>query len=101
MERFFKERKDSQPLNKPNAGSVFRNPPDASAGRLIEMSGLKGARVGGAEVSDKHANFIVNEGNATASDVVALMRLISEAVRREHGIELKPEIRFLGRFEEA
>ena len=101
MERFFKERKESQPLNKPNAGSVFRNPEGDSAGRLIDACGLKGVRVGGAAVSDKHANFIVNEGSATASDVVALMRLVSEAVRRDHGIELRPEIRFLGRFEEA
>ena len=58
-------------------------------------------RVGGAVVSDKHANFIVNEGDATAADVVALMRTISEAVKEQYGVELRPEIRFLGRFEEA
>ncbi len=102
MERYFKARKDSQPLSQPNAGSVFRNPAEGpSAGQLIEMSGMKGRRVGGAIVSDKHANFIVNTGDATASDVVALMTEIAEAVRRENGAELRPEIRFLGRFEEA
>jgi len=101
MERYFKNRKASQPLSQPNAGSVFRNPEGDSAGRLIEACGLKGLAVGGAAVSEKHANFIVNEGGATAADVVILMRQVSEAVKRDHGIELRPEIRFLGRFEEA
>ena len=101
MERYFKHRKSSQPLSKPNAGSVFRNPDGDSAGRLIEASGMKGRRVGGAAISDKHANFIVNEGDATAADVVNLMRQVSEAVSQDHGVELRPEIRFLGRFEEA
>jgi UDP-N-acetylmuramate dehydrogenase len=101
MERYFKNRKASQPLSQPNAGSVFRNPDGDSAGRLIEACGLKGLAVGGAAVSEKHANFIVNEGGATAADVVTLMRQVSEAVKRDHGVELRPEIRFLGRFEEA
>ena len=101
MERYFKHRKASQPLSKPNAGSVFRNPEGESAGRLIEACGLKGRRVGGAAVSDRHANFIVNEGDATAADVVSLMRQVSEAVKEQYGVELRPEIRFLGRFEEA
>ena len=101
MERFFNHRKASQPLSKPNAGSVFRNPEGDAAGRLIEACGLKGLQVGGAAVSSKHANFIINQGDATASDVVTLMRQVSEAVRRDHGVELRPEIRFLGRFEEA
>ncbi len=102
MERYFKARKDNQPLSQPNAGSVFRNPAEGpSAGSLIEASGMKGRRVGGAVVSEKHANFIVNSGDAKAADVVMLMRDVAEAVRRDHGIELRPEIRFLGRFEEA
>jgi UDP-N-acetylmuramate dehydrogenase len=101
MERYFKARKESQPLSVPNAGSVFRNPEGDSAGRLIELSGLKGARVGGAVVSDKHANFIVNDSDASAADVVALMKYVAEAVSRDHGVELRPEIRFLGSFEQA
>jgi UDP-N-acetylmuramate dehydrogenase len=98
MERYFKARKESQPLSVPNAGSVFRNPEGDSAGRLIEASGLKGARVGGAVVSEKHANFIINESDATAADVVELMRRVAEGVSRDHGVELRPEIRFLGSF---
>lgn len=101
MERYFKARKETQPLSVANAGSVFRNPEGDSAGRLIEASGMKGARVGGAVVSDKHANFIVNESEASAMDVIVLVRRITEAVRRDHGVELRPEIRFLGTFEEA
>jgi UDP-N-acetylmuramate dehydrogenase len=101
MERFFKFRKESQPLSKPNAGSVFRNPEGDAAGRLIESVGLKGARCGGAMVSPVHANFIVNDGGATASDVAALMSRIREAVMAGYGIELRPEVRFLGRFETA
>jgi UDP-N-acetylmuramate dehydrogenase len=101
MERYFKARKESQPLSVPNAGSVFRNPDGDSAGRLIEASGLKDARVGGAVVSDKHANFIVNDSDASAADVVALMKHVAEAVSRDHGVELRPEIRFLGSFGQA
>ena len=85
----------------PSAGSVFVNPEGDSAGRLIEAAGLKGARVGGAAVSDVHANFIVNAGGATAADVVALVRLIRDTVKEAHGIELRPEIRFLGSFDES
>jgi len=84
----------------PSAGSVFVNPEGDSAGRLIQSVGLKGSRCGGAVVSDVHANFIVNEGGATAKDVLALMRRIITAVEDAHGIQLRPEIRFLGSFEE-
>jgi UDP-N-acetylmuramate dehydrogenase len=101
MESALKRRKRTQPLGVPNAGSVFANPPGESAGRLIEASGLKGTLIGGAQISDVHANFIVHVGGATACDVVDLVRLARETIRKEHGIELRPEIRFLGSFEEA
>lgn len=89
-------RKATQPLGLPNAGSVFVNPPGDSSGRLIEASGLKGVCVGGACVSEVHANFIVNAGGASASDVISLVALVKETVEREAGVTLEPEIRFLG-----
>lgn len=101
MERSLKDRKATQPIGLPSAGSVFVNPPGESAGRLIENAGLKGLRVGGARVSPVHANFIVNEGGATARDVVTLIRTVHDAVSEKFGVELQPEIRFLGHFEEA
>jgi UDP-N-acetylmuramate dehydrogenase len=101
MERSLQRRKASQPLGIPSAGSVFKNPRGESAGRLIEAAGLKGTRLGGAQVSQVHANFIVNEGGATAADVVGLVRKVQMAVRDTHGIELEPEIRLLGTFDGA
>ncbi len=101
MEASLRRRKRNQPLGVPNAGSVFVNPPGDSAGRIIEAMGLKGAVAGGARVSEVHANFIVNTGNATAADVVELITRIRDAAREVHGIELTPEIRFLGSFESA
>lgn len=98
MERNLKDRKASQPLGVPSAGSVFVNPEGESAGRLIEASGCKGLRLGGAAVSTIHANFIVNEGGASAADVAGLIRKIQMTVRDTHGVELRPEIRFLGTF---
>ncbi|MBE0477284.1 MAG: UDP-N-acetylmuramate dehydrogenase [Coriobacteriia bacterium] len=99
METGFARRKASQPVGVPSAGSVFVNPEGHSAGRLIESAGMKGARVGGALVSPVHANFIVNDGGATAADVAALIVKVRQAVRDAHGIRLEPEIRFLGRFD--
>ena len=96
MEAMLKKRRKSQPLTVPNAGSVFRNPPGDSAGRIIESLGLKGLKVGGAKVSDLHANFIVNEGKASAADVVAIIVHIRELVKEKYGQELQPEIRFIG-----
>ncbi len=93
---YLRQRKALQPLDYPSAGSVFKNPVDDYAGRLIEAAGLKGKRVGGAMVSEKHANFIVNTGGATASDILALMRLIQREVKRFSGIRLEPEIRIAG-----
>lgn len=81
----------------PSAGCMFKNPPNDSAGRLIDALGLKGERVGDAEVSAVHANFIVNRGQATAADVVALMRRVRERVKAAHGIELEPEVLLYGR----
>lgn len=99
MERLLKERKTSQPLGSPSAGSVFMNPEGGSAGRLIDEAGLKGARRGGALVSPVHANFIMNDGGATAADVMDLMRTIQTTVKAKTGVDLRPEIRFLGDFE--
>jgi UDP-N-acetylmuramate dehydrogenase len=86
----------TQPLREPNAGSVFRNPPNDHAGRLIEAAGLKGRRLGGARVSEKHANFIVNGGNATAADIEALIGLVRAEVKRQFGVELVSEVKILG-----
>ncbi len=93
---FLKRRKEAQPVDYPSAGSVFKNPPGDYAGRLIETAGLKGKCIGGAMISDKHANYIVNRGGARAADILALMDLIRKKVREEHGIELQPEIRVVG-----
>jgi UDP-N-acetylmuramate dehydrogenase len=98
MEASLRRRKRTQPLNMPSAGSVFVNPEGDSAGRLIQAAGLKGRRIGGAMVSDVHANFIVNSGGATAADVIDLVQLIRQTVKDANGIELRPEIRFLGSF---
>jgi len=93
---YLRRRKASQPIEDASAGSVFKNPPNDYAGRLIEQAGLKGKRLGGAMISPKHANFIVNTGRATAADVLALMDAAREAVMRTAGIELKPEIHVVG-----
>ena len=95
MKEYKRRRGASQPLDFPSAGSVFKRPVGDFAGRLIEASGLKGVRVGGAEVSEKHAGFIVNRGGATSSDVKALVELIRERVLKDHGVLLECEIRFL------
>jgi UDP-N-acetylmuramate dehydrogenase len=86
----------SQPLNQPNAGSVFRNPPGDHAARLIESCGLKGFAIGGAQVSRKHANFIVNVGDATARDIESVLKHVHAAVREKTGVDLVPEVRIVG-----
>ncbi len=91
------QRVNSQPLNLPNAGSVFRNPPGDYAARLIQSCSLKGCAIGGAMVSPKHANFIVNTGSASATDIEILIELVRDKVKRETGIELIPEVRIIGR----
>ena len=86
----------TQPLAESNAGSVFRNPPGDHAARLIQASGLKGRRIGGAEVSTVHANFIVNKVGATARDIEELIELVQETIRREANVMLEREVRIVG-----
>ena len=86
----------TQPLQLPNAGSVFRNPPGDYAARLIEACGLKGRTIGGAQISNKHANFIVNLGHARAADIEALIKLAEQAVQERFGIVLEREVRIVG-----
>jgi UDP-N-acetylmuramate dehydrogenase len=90
------KRNASQPLGVPSCGSVFRNPPGDFAGRLIEQAGLKGRRIGGAVVSEKHANFIVNTGKATAADIEALIDEVRATVQQRSGVRLEPEVRIVG-----
>ena len=90
------KRKERQPYGQPNCGSVFRNPGEISAGKLIDEAGLKGRRIGDAAVSEKHANFIVNCGQASAHDVLALIDEIKKKVMQTSGVELIPEVQFLG-----
>jgi UDP-N-acetylmuramate dehydrogenase len=97
IKKYLKIRKETQPLEYPSAGSVFKNPPNDYAGRLIEKSGLKGERIGGAMISEKHANYIVNTGGASAKDILALLCMARDTVKRETGIELEPEIKIVGR----
>ena len=91
-----KVKKSTQPLALASAGWVWKNPPNDLATRLIEKAGLKGKRINGAEISSKHANFIVNRGGAMAADILALMELTRERVHAHHGIMLEPEIRIIG-----
>ncbi|NLO79334.1 MAG: UDP-N-acetylmuramate dehydrogenase [Xanthomonadaceae bacterium] len=89
-------RSAAQPIGKPSAGSVFRNPPGDHAARLIEASGLKGLRRGGAQVSDKHANFILNTGTASAADIEALIETVQREVYARQGVLLQPEVHIIG-----
>jgi len=91
-----KKRSLLQPLGKPSCGSVFRNPQGDHAGRLIEAAGLKGMRIGGAVVSDKHANFIINTGDATAADIEALIERVRDVVHSTSGVALETEVRIVG-----
>jgi UDP-N-acetylmuramate dehydrogenase len=96
IERDLERRKASTPWGEPSAGSVFVNPPGDAAGRLIDAAGLKGLTVGGAQVSQRHANFIVNRGGATASDVLALIGKVRSEVLKQTGVELELEVKVLG-----
>ena len=96
MKELNARRRDKQPLNMPSAGSTFKRPEGYFAGALIEQCGLKGCTVGGAQVSEKHAGFVVNIGNATAKDILDLMAHVQETVLREKGVRLEPEVRIIG-----
>ena len=96
MMDLMERRKSKQPLEFPSAGSTFKRPPGHFAGGLIQQCGLKGARVGGAQVSEKHAGFVINTGDATCADVLGLMRLVRDTVQKETGVTLEPEVKFIG-----
>jgi UDP-N-acetylmuramate dehydrogenase len=98
MAKLTRERNETQPIKTKNCGSVFKNPPGDSAGRLVQAAGLKGAREGNAIISPLHGNFIVNEGGATAADVKALIERVQTEVRRRFNIELETEVEMVGRF---
>ncbi|MFZ5827059.1 MAG: UDP-N-acetylmuramate dehydrogenase [Bacillota bacterium] len=96
MQHHLERRRATQPLQLPNAGSIFMNPPGEYAGRLIEQAGLKGLTVGGAQVSEKHANFIVNLGNASTKDVLILMDRVRKTVEERFGVRLEAEVKIWG-----
>ena len=93
---YLRYRRDTQPLTLPSAGCVFKNPPNDSAGRVVEAVGLKGVRIGGAEVSNKHANFIVNRGGASAKEVLTLIKKVKGQVFRKTGVKLELELKLVG-----
>ena len=94
------KRRSKQPVDSPSCGSVFKRPPNGFAGTLIESCDLKGFRIGRAEISEKHANFIINTGSAKAEDVRALIRHVQQTVFEKHGVLLEPEVIFMGEFKE-
>lgn len=96
LSELVRKRKSSQPAGFPNSGSMFRNPPGDYAGRLIEAAGLKGKRIGNAQIAERHANFIVNHGGAKADEVRQLMELARSEVRRQFGVELIAEVKLVG-----
>ncbi len=98
IKSILKKRSDSQPIGQLNCGSVFRNPPNNFAAKLIEETGLKSFRIGGAYVSEKHANFIINDGSATASDIEQLIETVRNRVNQEKGIQLKHEVHMYGEY---
>jgi UDP-N-acetylmuramate dehydrogenase len=93
---FILKRNDTQPLELPNSGSMFKNPPNTYAARLIEQAGLKGKRIGNAQISEKHSNFIVNLGNAQAADILQLVELARRTVYQNSGIQLELEVKLVG-----
>lgn len=101
MERYRKHRADTQPGALQNAGSTFKNPPGDSAGRLVEAAGLKGHRLGGAQVSELHANFFIADDGASAQDVFDLVHLVKRRVAERFGVELEPEVGFVGPFDRS
>jgi UDP-N-acetylmuramate dehydrogenase len=100
MDDFRERRQSKQPLELPSAGSTFKRPEGFFAGKLIMDAGLRGYRVGGAQVSEKHCGFVVNAGNASAADVLALIRHVRKTVAEQFGVQLEPEVRMVGVFRE-
>jgi len=98
MERVMTERRQKQPLEFPSAGSTFKRPATGFPGALIETAGLKGYKIGGAQVSEKHANFIINTGNATAQNIYDLSQFVIDRVKENSGVELMREVIFIGKF---
>ena len=98
MAKLTRERNETQPIKTKNCGSVFKNPPGDSAGRLVQAAGLKGAREGAAAISTLHGNFIINEGGAKASDVLRLIERVMAEVKRRFGIQIEPEVEMVGRW---
>ena len=96
MADYARRRMEKQPLDMPSAGSTFKRPEGAYAGALIDQCGLRGYAIGGAQVSEKHAGFVVNVGGATARDMLELMRQIEQRVFEQTGVQLEPEVRILG-----
>jgi UDP-N-acetylmuramate dehydrogenase len=98
VQEYRARRVETQPLNVPNLGSVFKNPKEKKlfAGKLIDEAGLKDIRLGGARISPKHGNFIVNEGGATAKDILALMGLVKDKVKEKFGVMLEQEVKVVG-----
>ena len=96
MREHLDHRRETQPVNEPSCGSVFKNPEGDHAGRLIEAAGLKGSRIGGAQISTLHANFIVNRGDASARDVLSLVERARREVEARFGVHLETEVRVIG-----
>ena len=96
MKEILDYRQRTQPLNLPNAGSIFKNPKPHSAGELVDRLGLKGTRLRGAKISELHGNWIVNLGHATAKDILQLINLVKDKVKEEEGIQLETEIQIVG-----
>ena len=98
MDELLNRRKQKQPLEYPSAGSTFKRPEGYFAGKLIQDSGLKGFTVGGAQVSEKHSGFVINKGNATAADVMELIRQVTAKVKEDTGVTMEPEVKQIGEF---
>lgn len=97
VEATLRSRREKQPLDLPSAGSVFKNPEGSHAGYLVELSGLRGKRIGNAQVSEKHGNFIVNLGDCTAKDVLSLIEDVKAEVKKQQGFDLETEVLMIGR----
>jgi UDP-N-acetylmuramate dehydrogenase len=100
MQEYTRRRKEKQPLDKPSAGSTFRRPPGHYAGQLIESCQLRGERLGGAAVSEKHCGFIVNENKASAQDIYDLITLVKAKVKAKHDVDLQTEVKIWGKFKD-